>query len=365
MKTERHSIDLKMVITVLILVNVPLWGVAFFTVDQAHSALENKLAADFRAIVKKNAVTINYAINHIVANVGTIAISPTVREVLRKQNASYPNSPQEIQRRISSIDKIWLTPQANPTVEQILSNPASKYVRQFITVHPRFKRITITDRFGAVATANVKTVDYDQADEAWWRNGFKEGITGSVLIEDVTVDPIAKINALHIVVPVQEEGQDLVIGVIGAILDISDLFPLVSGVKIGSTGETLLVKEDGTIISGAEMPSALQEKLLYFDDIKAAMEASTRPDFITATSPGGQKKIVAYADTGLSANYPALKWIAMVAQDTNEANAAIDTMIQNLLWAALVVLIVITALALYLSTHRRLQFTDLHEAESN
>ena len=168
-------------------------------------------------------------------------------------------------------------------------------------------------------------------------------------------------------VPVQEEGQDLVSGVIGAILDISDLFPLVSGVKIGSTGETLLVlvKEDGTIISGAEMPSALQEKLLYFDDIKAAMEASTRPDFITATSPGRQKKIVSYADTGLSATYAALKWIAVVAQDANEANAAIDTMIQNLLWAALVVLVVITALALYLSTHRRLQFTDLHEAESN
>ena len=76
-----------------------------------------------------------------------------------------------------------------------------------------------------------------------------------------------------IVVPVQEEGQDLVIGVIGAILDISDLFPLVSGVKIGSTGETLLVlvKEDGTIISGAEMPSALQEKLLYFEDRKSVV----------------------------------------------------------------------------------------------
>ena len=83
MKREGLSIDLGMVIILLILVNVPLWALAFLTVDQVQSSLQTKVADDFRAIAKKNAVTINYAINHLVAEVATIAISPVIRDVVR------------------------------------------------------------------------------------------------------------------------------------------------------------------------------------------------------------------------------------------------------------------------------------------
>jgi hypothetical protein len=205
-------------------------------------------------------------------------------------------------------------------------------------------------------------VDYDQADEPWWRNTFKDGVSGSVIIEDVTADLITKANSLHIAVPIVEEGTDTVIGTIGAILDISDLFPLVTGVKIGSTGETLLVKDDGTVIAGTELGAGRPRQLSYFDDIQNAQQSSTKPDFIIATSPGGLKRAVAYLDTGLSATYPELKWVMVVEQDYSEANAVVDTLVRKLLWAALGVLVCITGLALYLSTHRRLHFTDIAEA---
>lgn len=363
MKRDGLSIDLSTVVILLILVNVPLWALAFFTVDQVQSSLQAKVADDFRAIAKKNAATMNYAINHLVAEVATIAISPVVKDVVRKQNASYSGTAEQIQKRISEIDKLWLTPQAKPYVEPVVSNPASQYLRQFVGVHLSVKRVTVTDRMGAVAAANLKTVDYDQADEAWWRETFKDGVTGSVVIEDVTADLITKANSLHIAVPILEEGQDVVIGTIGAVLDISDLFPLVTGVKIGSTGETLLVKDDGTIIAGSELGAGSQLRLAYFDDIQEAMRSTTKPDFITATAPGGVKKAVAYLDTGLSATYPALKWITVVEQDYREANAVVDGLIRKLLWAAMGVLICITGLALYLSTHRRLQFTDIGEVD--
>ena len=68
-------------------------------------------------------------------------------------------------------------------------------------------------------------------------------------------------------------------------------------------------------------------------------------------------------DTGLSASYPELKWMTIVEQDYREANAVVDSLIRKLLWAALGVLICITGLALYLSTHRRLQFTDIGEVD--
>jgi len=357
------SIDLRTVVILLILVNVPLWALAFLTVGQVQTLVEAKVADDFRAIARKNAQTMNYAINHLVAEVATVAISPVVKDIVRKQNVSYSGTPELIQKRISEIDKVWLTPQSRPYVEPILSNTASQFLRQFAGVHSSVKRITVTDRMGAVAAANVKTVDYDQADEAWWRETYKDGVTGSVVIEDVTADLITKANSLHIAVPILEDSQDVVIGTIGAIVDISDLFPLVTGVKIGSSGETLLVKHDGTVIAGAELDSKTSRQLAYIDDIRDAMHSQTKPDFITATAPGGIKKSVAYLDTGLSATYPALKWLTVVEQDYSETHAVVNTLVRKLLLAVLGVLVCITGLALYLSTHRRLDITDISEAE--
>jgi len=357
------TINLRTVVILLILVNVPLWALAFFTVGEVETSVEAKIADDFRAITRKNAQTMNYAINHLVAEVATLAISPGVKEVVRKQNASYAGTSELIQKRITEIDKVWLTPQAKPYAEPILSNTASQYLRQFAGVHSGVKRITVTDRMGAVAAANVKTVDYDQADEAWWRETFKDGVTGSVVIEDVTADLITKANSIHIAVPILEDGQDTVIGTIGTIVDISDLFPLVTGVKIGRTGETLLIKDDGTIIAGENLDSKSSSQLAYIDDIRDAMHSQTKPNFITATAPGGIKKSVAFLDTGLSSTYPALKWLTVVEQDYSETHAVVDNLVRKLLLAVLGVLVCITGLALYLSTHRRMDFTDISEAE--
>jgi hypothetical protein len=361
MREDGASINWRTVILLIIVVNVPFWVLAFFTLDQTRQALNNQLASDFRAIARRNAVTINYGINHLVMKIGTLAISPDIRDVVHRQNATYGSTSEGIRNKISSIDKAWLTPAANSIVEQMLANPASKFLRRFVEINPGVKRVTVTDRFGGVAAANVKTVDYEQSDEAWWQNAFKDGISGTVVIEDVTLDPITKFNAIHVVVPIQEEGKDQVIGLIGALIDISDLFPLVAGVKIGSTGETLLVTDQGSIIAGTEVMLRQQNQLPYFDDIRNAMHISTRPDFILVSAPGGKKTYLAYADTGLSVAYPALKWMVVAAQDESEANGPLDALTRKFLWAALANLLVVTGISLYLFTHRRMRFLDLRQ----
>ena len=115
-KRDGLSIDLRTVVILLILVNLPLWALAFFTVGQVETSVEAKIADDFRAITRKNAQTMNYAINHLVAEVATLAISPSVKELLRKQNASYSGYPSSFEAD-HRIDKVWLTPQAKPYAE--------------------------------------------------------------------------------------------------------------------------------------------------------------------------------------------------------------------------------------------------------
>lgn len=378
-----RRIDLRTAVIVLILANLPTWIVIFFTVDQARTAIDEEVAANFRAISGNNAATMSYAVNNLVREVQTLAVNSAVRNAIVAGNASYPRSPEAVRRRIAAIERDWLEPQGDATVQRILSNPASRYLRRFVAINPAYRRITVTDRFGGTVAANVKPIDFEQGDEPWWRQSFKDGVTGQVVIEDVRFDPLTRINVLHIVVPAVNETPEEVIGVIGVAIDISDLFLLVTGTPIGATGSMSLAREDGTIIgsevvdfpptragdstaseseaSGHLVAAQLME-IPYFDDILSALRTPGQPDFIEATALGGRRKMVGFRQLGLSSQYPQLRWISIVEQDTSEAHVAVHTLNRHLLLAALGILVITIVLAIYLATHRKMEVTDIAEA---
>lgn len=379
-----RRIDLRTAVIVLILANLPTWIVIFFTVDQARTAIDEEVAANFRAISGNNAATMSYAVNNLVREVQTLVVNSAIRDAIVAGNASYPRSPEAVRRRIAAIENDWLEARGDATVQRILSNPASRYLRRFVAINPAYRRITVTDRFGGTVAANVKPIDFEQGDEPWWRQSFKDGVTGQVVIEDVRFDPLTQINVLHIVVPVVNETPEAVIGVIGVAVDISDLFLLVTGTPIGATGSMSLAREDGTIIgseavdfpptrtgdstaseseaSGHLVAAQLME-VPYFDDILSALRQPGQPDFIEATALGGRRKMVGFRQLGLSSKYPQLRWIAIVEQDMSETHVAVHTMNRHLLLVALGILVVTVGLAIYLSTHRKMEVTDIAEAK--
>lgn len=378
-----RRIDLRTAVIVLILANLPTWTIIFFTVDRAKTAIDEEVAANFRAISGNNAATMNYAINNLVREVQTLAATSPVREAIVAANASYPRSPEAVRRRIAAIERTWLEPQGEATVQRVLSNPASRFLRRFVNINPDFRRITVTDGYGGTVAANVKPIDFEQGDEPWWRQSFKDGVTGQVVIEDVRFDPLTRINVLHIVVPVVNDAPEEVIGVIGVAVDISDLFLLVTGTRIGATGNMSLAREDGTIIGGevVDFPPAqtgdstdaesetsghlVDPQLMeipYFDDILSALRQPGQPDFIEATALGGARKMVGFRQLGLSSQYPQLRWISIVEQDHTETHIAVDTMNRHLLLAALGILVVTIGLAIYLSIHGKMEVTDIAEA---
>ena len=378
-----RRIDLRTAVIVLILANLPTWGIIFFTVDRAKTAIDEEVAANFRAIAENNAATMSYAVNDLVREVETLAVNAAVRNAIAAANASYPGSAEAVRRRIASVEQAWLNPQGNATVHRILSNPGSRYLRRFVTINSAFRRITVTDRFGGTVAANVKPIDFEQGDEPWWRQSFKDGVTGQVVIEDVRFDPLTQINVLHIVVPVVNETPEEVIGVIGVAVDISDLFLLVTGTRIGATGNMSLARQDGTVIGGEVVnfppaetgDSAAAEseasghlvdpqlmEIPYFDDILSALGQPGQPDFIEATALGGVRKMVGFRQLGLSSRYPQLRWISIVEQDVSETHVAVHTMNRHLLMVALGILVVTVGLAIYLSTHRKMEVTDIAKA---
>ena len=89
-----RRIDLRTAVIVLILANLPTWIIIFFTVDQAKTAIDEEVAANFRAITENNAATMGYAVNNLAREVGTLAANSAVRDAILSGNASYPRSPR-------------------------------------------------------------------------------------------------------------------------------------------------------------------------------------------------------------------------------------------------------------------------------
>ena len=83
-----RRIDLRTAVIVLILANLPTWVVIFFTVDQARMAIDEEVAANFRAISGNNAATMSYAVNNLVREVQTLVVNSAVRNAIVAGNAS-------------------------------------------------------------------------------------------------------------------------------------------------------------------------------------------------------------------------------------------------------------------------------------
>lgn len=72
--------------------------------------------------------------------------------------------------------------------------------------------------------------------------------------------------------------------------------------------------------------------------------------------------MVGFRQLGLSSRYPQLRWISIVEQDVSETHVAVHTMNRHLLMVAPGILVVTIGLAIYLSTHRKMEVTDIAEA---
>ena len=136
----------------------------------------------------------------------------------------------------------------------LLTNPTSRFFADLISQDSFSSEILLTDRFGRLVAASGQTSDYVQADEDWWTRAFGDGIRGRLFVSGVGYDESAQTEAIAIAVPVTTE--DSVVGVIKVITDIRAITTLVSGMRIGVTGNATLVRPNGSIVLSGAGPSA-------------------------------------------------------------------------------------------------------------
>lgn len=152
---------------------------------------------------------------------------------------------EQAARDLSEREGRWLGLEASdPLLVEILANPASENLMIFERESPAVAEVVVADRYGRLIAATRKTSDYDQSDEAWWKEGVELEWDGA-WADALHFDSSAGIYSLDLVFPLVVEGGETV-GVVKMVVEVSSVFHRLGMLRRDEEVEVVLA--DGRVI---------------------------------------------------------------------------------------------------------------------
>jgi hypothetical protein len=348
----------------LLVTVVPFSLVSIYVLTHSDQALEKMTGGQFHTLAASTATAVSQFVHDRVLDVGVVAAQPDIVDAAVSANRAYQGmSDEAIRARIERIDSAWNTPAMEEAVKGVLGSRSTRLMQRHRELDPRFLRITATDERGATIAATHKTLDYYQADEDYWQAIYAQG-RGSVSITDILYDEVTKANYIGIGVPVLEPGSNRFLGTVDALIDVSTLFPLLNR-QAGPGQRSMLVKDDGTIISAPQISLAQRVKSDEYAAIQEFLGTAEgrQIGYLEAPLRSG-RTLIGFADTGLKQDYRALGWVVLVAQPSEEAFAPIRGIARLIAFMALFGLGMVALLGAYFAMHRWQEFDEIGEYRS-
>jgi len=353
-------VSLQNLLIALVVVLVPLNFIGLYLISESNTSLERVMGAHFRTIAQADATTAVQFVNDRVIDVGAIAMEPAVVDAVVAANQTYERkSPEAIAANIAEIDKRWDAPAGDAVVEAMLSSPVSRLLQRRREIDPRFLKIIVTDESGVPIAATNKPLHYAPVDNLYWQAVSAQG-RGGIYVSEVLYDEESRADYFRIGFPIYGKESRRFIGAASALIDVSSLFSRLSQVQIERSARTIVVGEEGTIISA---PNVTPSMKLKSEDYAAVRDALGSPQgrqagYVVVPMRGGSR-IMGFADTGLRQMYPNLSWLVMVSQDEREALASVRTVGHFAILMVVVSLLMVTLLAAYFFLHQKQQLADI------
>jgi Cache domain len=357
-------VSLQKLLIILTLILVPLNLIGLYLTMESHGALEQTTGTLLRDIAQSNAIAARQFIDDRVANVAAIAAQPSVLDAIIAANLAFSQVKDTARTaKIADTENKWSTAEVDALVASMLASRASAWLRHYRELDPRFMKLIILDANGVPVAATDKPAHYAPVDEVFWQGVSAKG-TGAVYVTQVISDGQGRANYIGIGFPVLDEGSRRFIGAVHALVDVSTLFALLNREQPGRTTVTMLVKQDGTIISAPNVSPAMQMKSEEYGAVRDALGTlqGLQAGFVIAGMRGGNR-IVGFADTGLTPIYSNLSWFVMVSQSEREALAPVRTVGYFAILMVIVGLLMVTLLAAYFFLHRAQELAEIEVRE--
>jgi hypothetical protein len=335
------------VFTTFLMVGLPVIIVAAVLVlGVGQARLRASYERHLASVAEHTAASIDAYVFRLVIDATVVGRVPDVRTAAAGSRAALDMA------RVNQLDQDWQRGAATDVKKSLLDNTASRFLADVARQNPIYRELLLTDLQGRLVAASNVTSDYFQADEDWWRTAFGDGVSGRAHVGDVQWDESAGIFALDIALPVAEPGSERLAGILKIAADVREIGAVVGGVRLGETGDAVLVRPDGSIVFQARQGAAearyFAAALLAEQTSLASGDPQSRVT-VSARDPGGAQRLVAVAPSQLGASYPNLTWLVAVSQQEAELLEPIRGQAWNLVLAIAVIAVVVLALALWFS----------------
>lgn len=343
-----HAINYR-VFTTLLVVGLPVFVVgSYFVIANGRAQLRDAFGATLAQRAEQSAAAIDAYVYRRVVDVSLLARVPDVRSLAARapQTSVDAAAVAELDRRFAALDL------KAPAVAAVLANPASRYFTEITRQDPVYRELLLTDRAGRLIAASNLTSDYYQADEDWWQRVMADA-RGEATVSDVRWDDSARTYAMEIAVPVPGD-DDRPAGVLKAVADIREMLASVAGIDLGSGGEAMVVRHNGTVVfrRGAQEPNArffaasrLQQALA-----PALQEGGLTRLSFSAVDGSGDTQLVGAATSQLASTYPHLPWAVVVWESESRALAPVNSLFRSLLLVLALTMIAVLGMAFWFST---------------
>jgi hypothetical protein len=338
------------VLTVFLLVGIPVLALGILIVLALGQArLSESFGRHLGEVAQQAATAVDGHLNRAQIYVLTLARTPTLREAVASANR-LPLDTAAVER----LDEAWRTDGPPPSsAAAVLQTPAGRFLADVSTRDSIYAELLLTDRHGRLIAASNRVSDYFQADEDWWKAAFDDGERGRLVVSDVRWDASARRHAIEISVPVAEPDGDRLGGILKVVTDSREMLGLIIGLRLGATGEALLLRDDGTILFSPHVPTP--DTRFYAADQFRTHAAALREGspvqtgHFRTTAPSGETFVVGVAPSLLAATHPHLSWTVAVMQSEAELLAPVHSLGAYLLAVFALSAVTVLTLALWFS----------------
>jgi hypothetical protein len=354
------KVSLEKLLIALVVIIVPLNFLGLYLSSESNTSLEQVIGTHFRTIAQADATTAVQFVNDRVIDVGAIAMEPAVVDAVVGANQAYERrSAEATAANIAEIDKKWDAPAGDAVVKAMLSSPVSRLLQSHREIDPRFLKIIVADENGVPIAATDKPLHYAPVDDVYWQAVTAQG-RGGIYVSDVLYDEESRTDYFRIGFPIYGKESRRFIGAASALIDVSSLFSRLTPAQVGRSARTIVVGEDGTVISALNVAPSMKLKSEEYAAVRDALGSlqGRQAGYVIAPMRGGSR-IMGFADTSLKQMYPNLAWFVMVSQDEREALASVRTVGHFAILMVVVGLLMVTLLAAYFFLHRKQQLADI------
>ena len=338
------------VLTASLLVALPfLLAGAAIVINIGQNRLQAAERARLSQIAEYTAAAVDAYVFRRILDAALLGRVPEVRQAAASGNQSPADT-----ARIAELDREWQ--QSGAAVAdrlKLLETPASRFLADLIKNDSIYREVLVTDRYGRLVAASNLTSDYMQADEDWWMNAWDEG-RGRVAVTDVRRDESARVYAFEIAVPVYDPDDRQVAGIMKVVADSREMLAGIAGLELGSTGEAVLVRPDGSIVFSrrpyAEGDQFFAATLLRQQlEERAARKEAPATLTMDAASGDDDTRIVAIAPSQLGRSFRELSWLTAVSMTVSELEAPFNSLVWYLVVVVVLTGLAVLAIALWLS----------------